>query len=552
MSASWINSGLGSNITARSNYPTQKSVGILGEAAGDYPAGTIITCFTDTLANSLPSRKFFVLTPGANAFNTITPFNPNSSQIDGKVVSCSFVIMGTKIYAITNVNVPSPGTGEIWLGIYDLSDGAAGEWDSVLVAAANAYMQFPDLDYSGNVLLMSWTDANTTPKIYTRWYRIAEGVLQVRFEANLTHAGVNAKVSVWAETNGNFYLHHGGYVNGQTTGDSSLHYGSGSSNLLQSAAIAQPNIPDAQMATGYSGDLGFLGVVGTDFVFNRYIPSSAAMGVQENIQEGVVPNNFNYGLTSRGTSYHVFGGVVMWHWIRPYNIPDWNYFFPSPNTEPGYPGGLQDYYGCHNTPLPDVVSPDYYGLCCVKVDGSSPYSLWYRHSGELTFPVPNYEEGFIVSARSLDVSTQTGAVARRGDVANTILQIQDSTKLSDDILIYASDDTVFQFAPNLYHYASAPGDMLWKSGYFADEDDAFKNCIGLRCVFTAAYPLVITIFNKEGTFSKAVSLAITDSGKYKFLRLMGRGFYWKINYSYTDNLDLSRIIFYTEQTQHVQ
>ena len=566
MSASWsrirVTPGYGANNNGQTNYPTQKSVGILGVQAGEFAPGAVIVSVVDFDADIDPYvfRRFFIREVGSANWQLLPMWIPATSGAEAtKPSTVSFVIVGTKIYAITNVigSVDVQGT---YIGIYDLADGTTGTWDTTtygrIHSSGSNFDIYPDIDKpsSDDGLLAVWTDTNS--KAYSRAISFAIGLGALR-ESTIINGGGDPRASVLSGGSYNFYIHCAGYVAGGS-GTSSLYYGQSGTHIISTEGLkaSDVDLPDGQIGISTAGHLGIVAKVSNEVIFNFYNPAVGLMNGAETIAAEIGTLAFGYGLTYRNDKWYcVYFDVAGDEAKVRHRLEGITQAWNVENLGTGYPTGQNlDYFSCQNTPNPPAIDVDYWGFICLATDTLFPF---FRGSGDPIpppLPVGNYyNDGMVYSAGAIDISTVNGAFARRGTLAALeFLKVMDHIQLSDDSVVFIDGSRAWKFDKDSHTYGDAPVVLEWESG--EDPDNMpYQEWVWFRMVFDLSDPdatFTVNFYNENSDDpAKTQEMSASDSGQEIWVGINGRRFSYGISHTENTDIAIRDIMYHTERIE---
>lgn len=534
----WWKQVYGNNKYGRSNYPTQKVIAMLGEETDDFPIGSIVVCvcdYDDTITPPGAVRRFFILPTGAGAFQALPTWIPSSTQTLGtKESTVSMVIVGTKIYAISDCQEYTQSTMQstIQLGVYDLAEGYTGEWTTSEVATGSSSIReyaYPDIAQSGDYLAFAYADLMQY-QVLSGWY--VAGAFFGSSATSLSGEPTNIRPSVVADA-GIVYLH----VKLANTGESRLYRAEEAALIIRSANIISDDIglPDAQLTISDSGVVGILSANSScQIIFKYYDPAEQYLSDAEIVAEyDDLEDYFGYCLTYRDNIFH----AVCKKTLLPYSF---EYFKRSASgvwsqdviEQP--PDGDYVKFVALNVKNPITCNQSFWGMSCLDISGTQPYPYWFFGSQDEIVVPPGelggyYTDGQLVHGVCVDVSCETGALARRGSTSATeILKIADWELLSDETLIYTDGSKLYKFSPDVLKYGDAPIMTWWESGRVS-KNNKFSELQWLVADFTSSDNFWLQIINENGDM-RTLSMTQAYSGKEMWVGVCGRQFRWRINH----------------------
>jgi hypothetical protein len=156
------------------------------------------------------------------------------------------------------------------------------------------------------------------------------------------------------------------------------------------------------------------------------------------------------------------------------------------------------------------------------------------------------------SAGAIDISTVSGAFARRGTLAvdAEFLKVMDHVTLSDDTVVFIDGRKAWAFEKDSYYYGDAPVVLEWESGEDPD-DGGYQEWVWFRMVFDLSDPdatVTVNFFN-ENTDDPAKSheMEASDSGQEIWVGINGRRFHYQIVHDENTDVAIRDIAYHTER-----
>ncbi len=593
---SWITGGLVDIklSNAALNYPTQKQidftpVDIVHPVYGmAFPEKTVFFAIADwnSASGTVDTlRKFYYILPGETQANYLVSWRITGEIINGdaKPPSFSFVLRDGYIHAISTSTQLTTLTTQIYYGKLDLRTRVEPygiqDFVSTLIYTGPEWVVAslinPDIDaHPDNTisrLCLVWTgqDANYDTTIFKVWIKETGLIGNVLSETVVGDDFSGERVSIlWADGN-NVFVHSG--TQSSTGSTSMLWKGDFLTDFIDfNNPLCSPNMPNAQISKSPQGILGLLRITSNALVYREW--DGLTLSDQETIHTNTgwdIDGHFHYGLTCvKGEfgdyswfafTYDALTQLVILRFQKAADVADATWVYVGTCLdEINYPLGGHYYFACQNNALNRHPGcPEYFGLFTILFDGTTPWSLAYRHNDDLTEPPPPpppsgsednyYEDGYVQSAQAFDVSIENLAFARRGDtVGGNIFRIMDWVELADGSILFADASKFYRIRKDLFTYQDLAiiSQLKTKLEPF---DSARKICVRVRANFDTEADLTLAV-NNESENSKVVTLdEDTDGGVWKRINLNGRRFYKLI--THTDNADFELGDLETEYMQ---
>lgn len=533
MAVSWLTVD-NDQIINQSNHPSQKSIDILPEDCGSFPAGTIFICYTDESETLGAMRRFYYKEPEDATFTLFTDWSVIDQAVGyNKNTTTSFRIAKNSrtgdwyLYAITksfHVDGSYNQFHRIYLGVLNLRTEVTFNSYLVFNPVAETPFDYGDIDVSpdGNYLFLCWT---VTGYVFHCYYDILAGTFSLVNTIPLLNGGSYPKVSVLWRSGNDVWVHVNGGISGVNTGYSTLFSGRfNDSNLLINGYVCDIDIRDAQMCKDDYGGVAFFGcdnnVPPAGAVFRSYDPVTGLPSDIEQVQNmtAFVSLRLAHGICYRDGYYHVLfyndDTDALRYYTKPHGATTWT------NQTASEPANIAtNYFCCQNVQNPVCIDSAYFGFVCIEYDGTTPFNLYYRASGDLfstaVITYGNYyTDGILDRCVNIEVGFKTGSIALRGDnvfdPASTVFAPSGFLTLSDGVQLTIGDRAIGYFNDTVFTYGGALGESEIKYDDFSGISGLLR-VVSIRLVFDGDNTYTVQFYNKANESQTiSVNQALSD------------------------------------------